>query len=157
MLTCIANSSLMILWTVSHDAALHISININYSNCLIMSHLSSMRRANTPIIESHINDEWTSRLFSLQNWCTHWCIISQLIMFLPNTSTNCRWISVAWQFCAHKNRITACGRHIGATSIGNSIFPFWFLCIYWPVHFEIFIVLPQNHTLHVFFFNHRGG
>ncbi len=40
---------------------------------------------------------WTSRLFLLWKWCTHWHTISRLIMFSPNTSTNCQWMSLTIQ------------------------------------------------------------
>ncbi len=143
------------LSTQSYNIVFHISVSINYPNCLV-SHLPSMKGAWTPAMESLVNDEcwlpsqaksWITYLFLLQNWCTHWQNISQLITFLPNTSTNCRWMLFTVGVCAHKNGITVCGN---ATCIGKSIIIFWFRHIYCPVHlnffFEIFICYHQSHT-----------
>ncbi len=123
-----------------------------------MSSLSSARKAGTLAIESLVNDEcgyslrvksWTSHYFSLRTWCTHWCTISRLAVFF----TNCWWMDVVHStVCAHRNRITAHRTHTDATFIGNSIFAYWLLHIYFVVHFEIFVVLPQNPMLISFFF-----
>ncbi len=81
----------------------------------------------------------------------NWHTIFQLIMFSPNTSTNCQWMSLTVRFCAHRNRTMAHRTHLDTTCINNSIFVYWFLRIYCPVHFEIFTVLPQNPTPQIFF------
>ncbi len=152
-LTCIVSLSVKLQWTVSCHIGLR-SVTINCSCSLIVSHLSSTRRARTPTIESLVNDKhgflpwaksWTSHLFSLRNWCTRWRTISHLITFLSSTSTTV-------QFCAHRNRITAWKTHFDATCINNSIYANWFLRVHSSVPFEIFTVLPQNPTAFLFFF-----
>ncbi len=66
---------------------------------------------------------------------------------------NCQWMSLTVWFCANRDRLMAHRTHVDATYISNSNFTYWFLRVHCLVHFEIFVVLPQNPMLHFFFFS----
>ncbi len=115
-----ASSSLMIRWTMSHNIKLHISIAINHSNCLIVSCLSSVRRAQTPVM---INIDVLCGLNCDNHTSFHYKTdvpFSGHNIFTKHFQLNADGCRSKYSF-VRVETIVAHGMNIGATSISNSI------------------------------------